>query len=559
VNQEKVIQCHIRSISDRKEVENALKESEKRFSDIAENALEWIWEVDLSGRYTFSSCAVEKILGYKEDEVLGAYFYDFFHPEDREISKKAAFEAFSREEPFREFLTRNIHKSGKTVWLLMSGVPLLDDKGNLLGYRGADADVTELQKTAQELRDNEEVFRSITESALDAIIVADGSGNIRFWNRAAETLFGYSSDEAVGKPLTIIIPERFRRAHEKGMEQVVSGGKSKIMGRNYEITAMRKDGSEFPVEISLANWERKGGIFFTGIIRDITVRKQLEEKLRTVSITDELTGLLNRRGFLTLAQKHFEIARRNRMSFSILYLDLNEMKKINDEFGHREGDQALVDLSDILRKTFRASDIIARLGGDEFTVLITDTSGPGVERTITRHIEDSLRIQQTGRRYKLSVSMGMVHYNPEQPCSLEELLNRADELMYEHKQLKKESIPSSMGEKREERRHERYKTEKGPLAELVVSGSAVIKDISLGGISLRTSQRLTKNAVYGIRMHPHNDDVFSTKGLVVWSSVGGEASERDDAEPYYEAGLRFIEMDEGLKSCLERLVIGLPG
>ena len=453
VNQEAVMQCNVRETPGLKKVEDALRESEKRYSDIAENAREWIWEVDAAGRYTFSSNVVEKILGYRADEILGKYFYDLFHPEDREELKRVALEAFGTKQPFREFLNRNVHKSGRTVWLSTSGIPLLDDSGNLLGYRGVDADITEMIITAESLRESEELFRSVAQSALDAIIVTDDNGNIRLWNHAAENLFGYSNDETLGKQLTMIIPERFRTAHAKGMQKYVSSGKTKVMGRHYEIMVCNKEGREFPAEISVSSWTNKGNIFFTGIVRDITVRKQLEEKMHALCNTDELTGLLNRRGFLTLAQKHIEIARRNKRNFSLLYLDLNDMKKINDAFGHRAGDQALIDIADILRKTFRASDIIARIGGDEFTVLIAETRFTAIENIIDQHIQENLRLhnEHAEEGCTLSVSMGMVHYDSEQPCTLEELLARADELMYEHKQGLKETMPSSIGVKREER------------------------------------------------------------------------------------------------------------
>ena len=559
VNQEAVMQCNVRETSGLKKAEAALRESERRCSDIAENAREWIWEVDAAGRYTFSSNVVEKILGYRAEEILGKYFYDLFHPEDREELKRAASEAFNTKQPFREFLNRNVHKSGRTVWLSTSGIPLLDDSGNLLGYRGADADITEMIITAESLREREDLFRSVAQSALDAIIVTDDNGNILLWNHAAESLFGYSTDETIGKQLTMIIPERFRTAHAKGMQKYVSSGKTKVMGRHYEIMVRNREGREFPAEISVSSWTSKGNIFFTGIVRDITVRKQLEEKMHALCNTDELTGLLNRRGFLTLAQKHIEIARRNKRNFSLLYLDLNDMKKINDTFGHRAGDQALIDIADVLRKTFRAADIIARIGGDEFTVLITETRVSAIENIIDQHIQDNLRMHnehaEEGRT--LSVSMGMVHYDAEQPCTLEELLARADELMYEHKQGLKETMPSSIGVKREERGYERYNAENGTLPELAVSGSAVLNNISLGGLSLRTAQRLTKNTIYSVKIPCRNNGEMASKGRVVWTSLGGNVSEKDDAEPYYEAGLRFIELDESLRSSLKKYLIDL--
>jgi PAS domain S-box-containing protein len=132
-----------RDITERKQMEDALRESEKRFREVAENEQEWIWEVDAEGIYTYASPVVEKMLGYKPEEVVGKkHFYDLFHPDRREEMKKAAFDVYNKKQPFREFLNLNVHKDGTSVWLLTSGVPMLDEEGNLRGYRGGDIDVT---------------------------------------------------------------------------------------------------------------------------------------------------------------------------------------------------------------------------------------------------------------------------------------------------------------------------------------------------------------------------------------------------------------------------------
>ncbi len=129
------------------------------------------------------------------------------------------------------------------------------------------------------LASSEERFRSLAETASDAIISADSEGNIFFWNRSAESMFGYSSAEAIGRPLTMIMPGRLCEHHKQGMERFVSTGKKHVIGRSVELTGLRKDGTEFPLELALSKWNTQQGLFFTGVIRDITERKWAEEEI----------------------------------------------------------------------------------------------------------------------------------------------------------------------------------------------------------------------------------------------------------------------------------------
>ncbi len=125
--------------------------------------------------------------------------------------------------------------------------------------------------------ENEERFRSIVNSAIDTVIVVDSNGKIISWNNSAEKDFLYIEEEVLGKPLTIIIPERYRDAHIKGLHRITSTGESKVIGKIVEMYGLRKDGSEFPMELSLSSWKTKKGTFYGGIMRNITERKRTEK------------------------------------------------------------------------------------------------------------------------------------------------------------------------------------------------------------------------------------------------------------------------------------------
>jgi PAS domain S-box-containing protein len=140
-----------------------------------------------------------------------------------------------------------------------------------------------VSKVRMALRESEAKFRSVMESAIDAIISGDAEGMIRSWNSAATALFGFSEAEVIGQPIDLIIPERYKEAHQKGIHRVSSGGPSHVIGKTVELAAVRKDGSEFPVELSLATWFLDDERYYTGIIRDISERKQAEQKFRSVT------------------------------------------------------------------------------------------------------------------------------------------------------------------------------------------------------------------------------------------------------------------------------------
>ena len=185
--------------------------------------------------------------------------------------------------------------------------------------------------------------------------------------------------------------------------------------------------------LRIFNWETNK------LHMEIAERKKMEQQLKEAAITDVLTGCLNRRGFFTLADHQCKIATRSETIMALLYIDLDGLKVINDELGHEAGDQALVDIATIFKKTFRSSDIIARIGGDEFAVLLTDLSNLHNEKTIINHLQDNLtkHNELKIRKYELGISIGVAYYQPEASCSVSELLNQADELMYENKNMKK--------------------------------------------------------------------------------------------------------------------------
>jgi len=163
-------------------------------------------------------------------------------------------------------------------------------------------------------------------------------------------------------------------------------------------------------------------------------KQRLVVELRKLSLSDDLTGLLNRRGFMRVAKHQLKVANRSKREMLLLYMDFDHLKQINDALSHRDGDRTLIEVANLLKQTFRESDIIARIGGDEFVVLIIE-AGKDSEEVLRHRLQEELNTRNAkGQQpFKLSISVGVAHCDPERPCSIEELLHRADTSMYEQK------------------------------------------------------------------------------------------------------------------------------
>ena len=178
--------------------------------------------------------------------------------------------------------------------------PIFDDEGNVSQMIEYTLDITERKRMEEALRESEIKFRSVTQSANDAIISADKSGNIVFWNQAAQEMFGYQEEEIIGRSLTVLMPENFREAHQKGLTEHPSKGGSRIIGKTVEMIGLTKEEAEFPIELSIASWKAGQELFYTGIIRDISARKQIEQERdeliknlqRSLAKVKTLSGLL---------------------------------------------------------------------------------------------------------------------------------------------------------------------------------------------------------------------------------------------------------------------------
>jgi diguanylate cyclase (GGDEF)-like protein/PAS domain S-box-containing protein len=194
--------------------------------------------------------------------------------------------------------------------------------------------------------------------------------------------------------------------------------------------------------VSLVRDSEDNPAHFIFQIQDISERKRAESALQSLSLVDELTGLYNRRGFLAVTEQYLESFQRSDNGLVVLYADLDGLKGINDSLGHLEGDRALVRTAEVLKEAFRSSDIIARLGGDEFVLLASVGADESAE-SLTERLQQKIDLAnaQRNRPYDLSISIGVAHYDPDEACTIEELMGRADRVMYEEKRKKRTLQP----------------------------------------------------------------------------------------------------------------------
>jgi len=239
-----------------------------------------IYMLDPTGHVASWNRGAQQIKGYVEAEIVGQHFSRFYTPEDVAAGRPDATLRAAAATGRHEEENWRVRKDGSRFWADVVITAVRDDRGALVGFAKVTRDLTERRRTEQSLRASEERFRILAVTANDAILSADRQGNITYLNPGAERVFGYSAEEATGRPLTSLMPERFRDAHQAGLERYLATGEARVIGKTVELAGRRKDGTEFPLELSLASWTQGAEVAFTAIIRDITGRKQGEEQLR---------------------------------------------------------------------------------------------------------------------------------------------------------------------------------------------------------------------------------------------------------------------------------------
>ncbi|CAA7619511.1 Putative diguanylate cyclase (GGDEF domain) with PAS/PAC sensor domain (fragment) [Magnetospirillum sp. LM-5] len=279
-----------------------------------------------------------------------------------------------------------------------------------------------------EFRASEARLRAFIQVAHDAVIVIDGQGLIQEFNPAAERMFGYPATELIGGTVNRLMPDLVAAKHDQYLQQKHPTG-FQLMGRGREIIGRRADGSEFPIEVTVGTHRIEGTTYHVGLLRDITRQREKEQRLTRLATTDSLTGLLNRRAFLEAGERM--MADRGHKPLTVLMLDADRFKSVNDTHGHAVGDEVLKRLASIVATSARADDAVGRLGGEEFAVLLHNTGVEGGTNLADRmlHAVRTAQIELAGdQTVNFTVSIGIA--STATAHDLSSLLHQADQALY---------------------------------------------------------------------------------------------------------------------------------
>lgn len=357
------------------------------------------------------------------EDAMGCPFEDWV-VEDYRFLMEAGWELLAEE----EFLPLKLARADGTVFeaeLRVRRTPA-DDAFFIEGR-----DISKFVKSAEALREREERLQGILASVAEGIVTINDSGRVESANPAAERMFGYKRGQMAGMDLGHLMPEDVRDRHQRFFDAYMSGLFPTLMGRLVEGVGLRVDGSMFPMEISVSELRHGRHRLFTAILRDISERKENEDRIRRLAHHDHLTGLPNRNLLNDRMNHALARVKRHGGRMAVLYVDLDKFKPINDTLGHEAGDHVLREVSLRLAACVRSSDTVARVGGDEFVVVVEEIQRPAEAATVARKIVEQLGrpVDYEGNACQIGASIGVAVF-PDDGNSMEEVCKAADVAMY---------------------------------------------------------------------------------------------------------------------------------
>ncbi len=466
------------------EAKQSIQSSESKFKTLFENAAIGIAMVKPNGSWLEVNEELCRIVGYSRADLLTLTFQDITLPEDLNTDLNLLDQLVAGKLDRYQLEKRYIKQDGAVVWVELTVTKQLTATGELDYFVAIVKDIqsakeTEIaltllrktledkvsqrteelkqankamlvayqEKTASEqlLQNAELELRTILDNANDAYVCMDADGIVKAWNKQAERIFGWGDEEAIGRKLDkLVIPNELQQAHRAGMRRFALEKKSDMMGKRIELEAIRKDGVRIPIELQVNVLEINEQILFTSFLRDITDRKQLESLLKNEARNDPLTGLPNRRKLEEILPIAVQRAKANQTTLSILFVDLDGFKGVNDTYGHNVGDMLLREVANRIDKSTRQSDMVARYAGDEFIIVLEGVGQVAdanrIAEKVLRSISEPFHFNQI--TLNITVSIGIAYYTSEHSPETQpnELIRQADKAMYTAKKNGKNGV-----------------------------------------------------------------------------------------------------------------------
>ncbi len=407
----------------------------ERLETIFELAPVGIGIVDLQGRTTMTNEVLRRSLGYSPEEFAATSFTVFTHPDDVQVNLEWFARLVAGEIDHFEMEKRFIRKDGGILWVDLT-VSLVRGVGGKPDYAiGMTLDITERKQLESDLRAAEGLYRLLVERVPAVVYVAEPgeAGRWHYVSPQIQTMLGFTAEEWMadaGLWLQQLHPEDREGALAEEERLLEPGADNRVFSDTYRMR--HRDGATVWVrDDAMVLWDQDGRATWHGVLVDVTPEKHLEERLEHQAFHDALTGLPNRKLFHD--RVGHALGGRRAAHVAVLFIDLDDFKTVNDNFGHAAGDQVIVAVARSLQSCARAGDTAARVGGDEFAILVEDVTAPQVTALADRVIDalSTTYVELSGRRFTIGASIGIAVAGPGE--TTETLLRNADLAMYEAK------------------------------------------------------------------------------------------------------------------------------
>ncbi|ABX32523.1 diguanylate cyclase with PAS/PAC sensor [Petrotoga mobilis SJ95] len=417
----------------KKEIE-IIQKSQETIRKALEVSQIGIWEWDVNcGKFSYDE-RYKEILGYTKDPFEGKWekFEESINKEDTETLIKNIREHFLTKTSKFEGTYRIKDVDDNYKWFLSRGRVLERNKFGLpMNMVGAYLELTEDKKQIEEMKKEKDFIEKVVENMGQGLVLLDFDFNVKYANKSFYKMVEF--DDRI-LDLKKVLDQRDWESFNENMQNLKRNTNNAI---SFESNLVTKSGVKVPVLITGVTYEEVGLSRIILVITDITEKKKLEEILKKYATFDDLTGSYNRRAGFYALEKYFQLAKRRQEPLSVVFIDIDNLKYINDNYGHDAGDYILRKVTDVLKNTLRESDLIIRVGGDEFVLGLPNAEEIDVHKIFERILSQLKEVKVDGN-VRINLSYGVSEYKDfQKDINLESLIKEADNKMYEMKKAKK--------------------------------------------------------------------------------------------------------------------------